>query len=142
MLTLIRNLGSLLLLTALLSACTHTGHASANHGSGGKAAALHFTQAAYRYVCDNQQVIRATYVSTGTTSKGLLSFVVLEYKQRIYGLAQAVSADGGRYLGHVGLSLGTGLQWWAKGHKAWLGQFKGDDATHTKRLLSCHVAES
>ncbi|QEA38697.1 lysozyme inhibitor [Pistricoccus aurantiacus] len=133
--------GVLLFTAIALAGCVSGGTSSSKSSSASQAGDLQFEQRTYRYTCDNNQAIEARYVTTQDGEESGPVFLVLEYKDQLFGLAPAVSASGSRYIGHAGLTTGSGLEWWGKGDEAWLNRFTGDNAQDTERLQTCRLDE-
>ena len=86
------------------------------------------------FACDGGESISATYIDY---QDGSTSFVVLHWRGKNYGLAQALSASGARYAGLYGPTPGgNGLEWWEAKGEARLGAFTGKDFTDTRTLLT------
>lgn len=98
---------------------------------------LQLDQASYRFDCQSGETLHVTYLTADPAGPVLL---VLRYRDRYFGLAQAVSASGSRYIGHAGLTTDAGLEWWEKGGQATLSRFEGGRVDDTKRLTSCRRA--
>lgn len=87
-----------------------------------------------RYVCNDNQQIRATYIDY---RGGSATFVVLGWNGNDYGLARALSASGARYAGLYGPTPNDdGLEWWEAKGEARLGTFTGENFTDTRPLLT------
>nr|WP_299244990.1 MliC family protein [uncultured Halomonas sp.] len=134
--------GALLFSVTALVGCATGGTSDSGSSSASQTGDLQFEQRTYRYTCDNDQVIEARYVTTQKGNEGGPVFLVLHYKDQLFGLAPAVSASGSRYIGHAGLTTGSGLEWWGKGNEAWLSRFTGDNAQETERLQTCRLDKS
>ena len=104
-------------------------------GSVATPAPLKLASTAYTYTCKGGQSVGVQYVTTGVEKEKSPVFVVLTYKGQRYGLAEAVSASGTRYVGHAGLNTATGLEWWEHQNEGTLSTFTGDDAGETKVLV-------
>lgn len=102
-----------------------------------QAAPLKLSQEAHVYQCQGGQQVQVSYVSTGHANENSPLFAVLKYQGQRYGLAEAVSASGSRYVGHAGLNTASGLEWWEHQGEATLSTFRGDDARTTSTLLKC-----
>lgn len=86
------------------------------------------------YTCDGGKKISATYLSYESDGPG---FVVLMWNRQEYGLAQAVSADGGRYASLYGPTMGgNGLEWWEAQGSATLSTFTSSDTSQKRTLLT------
>ena len=122
-----------------LPACVLALLATASAGGAGQpqSAPLKLSQQAHVYQCQGGQQVQVSYVSTGHPNDNSPMFAVLNYQGQRYGLAEAVSASGARYVGHAGLNTASGLEWWEHQGKATLSTFRGDDARTTKALLNC-----
>nr|WP_298379702.1 MliC family protein [uncultured Halomonas sp.] len=134
--------GALLFTSIALAGCVNGGASGSKNSSVSQAGDLQFEQRTYRYTCDNNQVIEARYVTTQKGNEDGPVLLVLHYKDQLFGLAPAVSASGSRYIGHAGLTTGSGLEWWGKGDDAWLSRFTGDNAQETERLQTCRLDKS
>ncbi|MFT8736766.1 MAG: MliC family protein [Zymomonas mobilis] len=106
---------------------------------------LNLQQRSYRYLCDNKKNVTVHYITTeDRKKKSSVSFLYIDLDNQSYGLTEAVSASGARYVGHHGTDLSHGLVWWEKGNSASLYSFAGDDAQNTHviyqdcRLLKRH----
>ena len=102
-----------------------------------QAAPLKLAQQAHVYACQGGQQVQVSYVSTGHANENSPMFAVLKYQGQRYGLAEAVSASGARYVGHAGVNTASGLEWWEHQGEATLSTFRGDDARTTSTLLNC-----
>ena len=105
-----------------------------------QAAPLKLSQDTHVYACQNGQTVQVAYVRADTAGQGGPSFAVLKYRGQSYGLAEAVSGSGARYVGHAGLNTASGLEWWEHQGEATLSTFRGNDARTTSTLLTCKVA--
>ncbi|MCA0175852.1 MAG: MliC family protein [Proteobacteria bacterium] len=90
----------------------------------------------HHYVCDGGERVQTDVYLTEAGP----SFIVLHYKGHRYGLAQAVSASGARYVGLVGTNPEVGLEWWGKGNTAMLAEVNRQDIDDSRRLLDCKAA--
>lgn len=90
----------------------------------------------HHYVCDGGERVQADVYLTPAGP----SFMVLHYKGKAYGLAQAMSASGARYVGLVGTNPEVGLEWWGKGNTAMLAEVNRQDIDDSRRLLDCKAA--
>lgn len=94
---------------------------------------INIQENAYHYLCDNKKNVTAHYINSEDQSKKeTVSFLRLDIGDQSYGLTEAVSASGERYIGHHGLDLSHGLIWWSKGDSAFLSVFKGDNAQNSR----------
>lgn len=100
---------------------------------------LRLGQQTYTYACAGGQSVQVSYVTTGAQHSGNPTFVVLRYRGQSYGLAQAVSGSGVRYVGLAGLTVGSGLEWWEHQGEGTLSTFRGDQASEAQPLLSCRL---
>lgn len=105
-----------------------------------QAAPLKLSQDTHVYACQDGQTVQVAYVRADTAGQGGPSFAVLKYRGQSYGLAEAVSGSGARYVGHAGLNTASGLEWWEHQGEATLSTFRGNDARTTSTLLTCKVA--
>ena len=96
---------------------------------------LRLGQRTYSYACEDGHFVQVTYITTGAENEGHPVFAVLRHGDDVYGLSEAVSASGARYIGHSGLNTASGLEWWTKGDHGTLSTFEGDDARNTIPLL-------
>lgn len=97
------------------------------------AQSLPLQQDSYRYSCDNKKNVTAHYIRAETfDKKDSITFLRLDIGNQSYGLTEAVSASGARYIGHHGIDLSHGLVWWEKGNSASLYGFKGNNAQNTR----------
>ena len=110
---------------------------AAQAGGTATPAPLKLGQTNYTYSCSNKQSVQVTYVTTGGQHDANPVFMVLKYKGKSYGLSEAVSGSGSRYVGHAGLNTGSGLEWWEHQGEATLSIFKGDNSTNSTPLLTC-----
>lgn len=108
-------------------------------GAAGQPAPLKLGQQTYTYRCQANQTVQATYVTTGGQHDSNPVFLILKYKGKTYGLSEAVSGSGSRYVGHAGLNLPDGLEWWEHQGEATLSTFKGGNATNSKAILTCKM---
>lgn len=126
-----RHIKSLLIMSLFAAA-------TAQAGAAGTPALLKLGQQSYTYTCTGKQVVQVTYVTTGGEHDGKPVFLVLTYKGKSYGLAEAVSASGSRYVGHAGMNM-NGIEWWEHQGEGTLSTFKGDNASDAKALLTCKI---
>lgn len=110
----------------------------AQAGSAGTPAPLKLGQQSYTYTCTGKQSVQVTYVTTGGEHDGKPVLLVLTYKGKSYGLAEAVSASGSRYVGLAGIDL-NGIEWWEHQGEGTLSTFKGDNASNAKAVLTCKI---
>ena len=96
------------------------------------------------YVCDDATPIVAHYLNArpvGAERHGP-AFVIIEYHDRRYGLADAISASGARYVGFNAAPPRRGLQWWTKGDTARLAALSQDDPQTARPLAECRIRDS
>ncbi len=92
------------------------------------------TSRTLHYTCGGGQRISATYA---TFRRGGPTFVVLTWRGRQYGLAEALSASGARYASLAGPEGARGgLEWWEHQGEATLSTFVGTDTGQTRALLT------
>lgn len=92
------------------------------------------TSRTFHYTCDGGQKISAT---SATFGQGGPTFVVLNWRGREYGLAEAISASGARYASLSGPEGARGgLEWWEHQGEATLSTFVGTDTGQTRALLT------
>lgn len=108
--------------------------AALGRGAEPQAAPLKLAQQTHVYRCQGGPQVQVAYVQTGENGP---SFAVLKYRGQSYGLAEAVSGSGSRYIGHAGLNTGSGLEWWEHHGEATLSTFRGDDARTPTKVLTC-----
>lgn len=130
----LKHFSTLSLLTALSLALPGSSRA----GSAGSPAPLQLGQQSYTFICGRESV-QVAYVTTGAEHDRLPVFVVLTYRGQRYGLSEAVSASGARYIGHAGLNTAQGLEWWEHQGEGTLSSFRGDNASATKKILGCKM---
>ncbi|MCP2013184.1 membrane-bound inhibitor of C-type lysozyme [Deinococcus sp. HSC-46F16] len=88
----------------------------------------------FHYTCGGGQKISATYATFGP---GGPTSVVLNWRGREYGLAEALSASGARYASRAGPEgARSGLEWWEHQGEATLSTFVGTNTGRTRALLT------
>lgn len=100
---------------------------------GTASAATHpITYRTYTYTCHGGHKLPVSYVRFGD-----VNFAVISYKGERYGLAEAVSASGNRY---VALAPGNGLQWWEAKGTGTFSAITSTDSTQTRNILTgCRI---
>ncbi|MPY65976.1 lysozyme inhibitor [Deinococcus sp. SDU3-2] len=92
------------------------------------------TSRTFHYTCDGGQRISATYATFGQSGP---TFVVLNWRGRQYGLAEALSASGARYASLAGpAGARGGLEWWEHQGESTLSTFVGTGTGRTQTLLT------
>lgn len=119
-------------LLTLIATLASAGLVTANAGGAGAPPAA--TQRNFSYTCDAGKKISVTYVDS---SKNGPTFAVLKWNGVEYGLAEAISASGARYVGLNGpANARGGLEWWEHQGEATLSTFVNGDTTKTQALLT------
>lgn len=100
-------------------------------------------QSTLRYDCAEGSVrtLSVTRITTGARGSEGPEFVVVGIGERRYGLAQAISGSGVRYVGLLGTDPGHGMEWWEKGDGGTLGSFDNNDPQAEPQVLAgdCRV---
>ena len=87
------------------------------------------------YQCEGKQRISVKHVNVDSNN-----FAVVTYKGRQYALAPAVSASGVRYVGLVGMTLNTGLEWVEWHGQGFLNSFPNNKPDSARSVLNnCKV---
>lgn len=103
-----------------------------------------FDRETVSYVCDDASSIVAHYLNArpvGSERHGP-AFVIVEYNGRRYGLADAISTSGARYVGFNAGPPRRGLQWWTKGDTARLAALSQDEPRSAQPLAECRTRDS
>lgn len=98
---------------------------------------LKLKQSTLRYDCAKgpARTLTITRITTGASGGDAPEFVVVSLQGRRYGLAQAVSGSGVRYVGLLGIDPGHRMEWWEKGDGGTLSSFDNNDPKAEPRVL-------
>lgn len=107
------------------------------------ASPLKLRQSTLHYDCAKgpARTLAVTRITTGASGDGAPEFVVVHLQGRRYGLAQAISGSGVRYVGLLGIDPGHGMEWWEKGDEGTLSSFDNNDPKAEPQVLmdDCRV---
>lgn len=104
---------------------------------------LTLKQNTLRYDCAKgpARTLEVTRIVAGARGSDAPEFVVVSLQGRRYGLAQAISGSGVRYVGLLGVDPGHGMEWWEKGDEGTLSRFdaNGNPADTTVLMADCRL---